>query len=526
MLMGAVALLVFTGCANLANLFLARAAARAREMSLRAAVGASRGRLVRQLLTECAFLAGCGTAIGIALAGLTLRWLRGTEWLEMPRLPELEIHWPVALFAVVTCGLTTVLFGLAPALRASRPDLASGLKEGSRGASGGAARGPLRWGLAAAQVGFSFVLLAGSGLMLRSLLKVLDVSPGFRVEQVFAMRVDPGDSRERGPKMTAFFDDVLNRVRAIPGVTSAALAVNLPLDRNMRWGYSIPGQVSDKAVSRMAAVRMVSPGYFNTLGIRMHAGRDFSTHDTRETPGVVIVNRTLAREIASLRQPVESKISINGRENQVIAVVDDVKHEGLDRASGPEMYLAQSQALPFPVVDVVVRSGLPAGAIAAAVRDVVWAVDPNQPVGKVQTFEGLLNRSLSPRRLFTWVLTAFAVFALLLAFAGVYGVVSYGVARRIPEIGIRMALGAKRGDILRLFAAQSIGAGLLGLLLGVVGAIGFTRLFGSLLYGVKTSDPAAFAGAGSLVLTCVLAATLFPAHRATKLDPSRALRAD
>jgi predicted permease len=526
MLLGAVALLVFTGCANLANLFLARAAARGREMSVRAALGAGRGRLVRQLLTECALLAGFGTVIGIALAALILSWLRGADWPQMPRLTEMGIHWPVAAFAMLTCALTTVLFGLAPALRASRADVTTGLKEGVRGASGGGARRPLRWALVAVQVGLSFVLLAGSGLLLRSLLKVLEVSPGFRPDQVIAMRVDPGERRERGPKMTAFFDDILSRVRRIPGVKSAALAVNLPLDRNMSWEYTIPGQNRAKNVTRAAAVRMVSPGYFRTLGIQMHAGRDFSPHDTRDAPRVVAVNRTLGREIAALRDPVGSKLIIFGREHEVIAVVDDVKYEGLDRESGPEFYLGQSQTLPFPIVDVVVRSALPVGAMAMAVRDAVWAVDPNQAVGKVQTLEGLLNRSLSPRRFFTWILAAFAGFALLLAFAGVYGVVSYGVALRTTEIGIRMALGAKGGDILRLFVGESMTAALLGLTLGVVGTVAFARLIGSQLYGVTTLDPVSFACAGLLVLVGVLAAALFPARRATRMDPSRSLRAE
>jgi putative ABC transport system permease protein len=326
--------------------------------------------------------------------------------------------------------------------------------------------------------------------------------------------------------MTAFFEEILGRVRTLPGVKSAALGVNLPLDRNMRWGYTIRGQNEQSSVPHVAAVRMVSPGYFHTLGIRMYAGRDFSPHDNAQAPRVVVVNRTLAREIAGFGQPVGSKLMIAGREHEVIAIVEDTKHEGLDRESGAEYYLAQAQMLPFPLVDVVVRSSLPVGSVAAAVRDAVWAVNPNQPVGEPQTLEALLNRSLSPRRFFTWILTAFAVFSVILAFAGVYGVVSYGVAQRTSEIGMRMALGATGGDVMRLLGAESMAAGLLGLALGVGGALAFARVLRSQLYGVTSSDAITLSSATLLILGCVMAATLFPALRATRLDPRQALGAE
>ncbi|HEU0139228.1 MAG TPA: ABC transporter permease [Bryobacteraceae bacterium] len=526
MLLGAVALLVFTGCANLANLFLARAAARTREFSVRAALGAGRSRLARQVLTECLLLAGIGAGIGVALAAAILRYLRGAEWLQMPRLAEMAIHWPVVLFAVAACGLTAILFGLAPALRVARAGVVSGLKEGARGTPGGGVRGGLRWALIVVQVSMSCVLLTGSGLLIRSLLKLLEVNPGFQPEQLVAMRVDPGERREHGPKMTAFFENILERVRALPGVNSAALGVNLPLDRNMRWGYTIRGQKEQSSLPPTAAVRMVSPGYFQTLGIRMYAGRDFSPHDNAQAPPVVVVNRTLAREIGAVIKPLGSKLRIAGREHEVIAIVEDTKHEGLDRESGTEYYLALAQTLPFPVVDVVVRSPLPVGSVSAAVRGAVWAVDRDQPVGKPQTLQALLDRSLSPRRFFTWILTAFAVFSALLAFAGVYGVVSYGVAQRTSEIGIRMALGATSSDVMRLFAAESIAVGFLGLAFGVAGALAFARVLRSQLYGITASDTMTLCGAALLISGCVVAATLFPARRATRLDPRQALGAE
>jgi predicted permease len=526
MLLGAVALLVFTGCANLANLFLARAAARTRELSVRAALGAGRGRLIRQLLTECLLLAGIGAGIGVALAAAILRYLRGAEWLQLPRLGEMAVYLPVVLFAVAACGLTTILFGLAPALRAARADVVNGIKEGARATLGGGARGRLRWALVVVQVSMSCVLLAGSGLLIRSFLKLLDVSPGFQPEQLVAMRVDPGERRERGPKMTAFFEEILGRVRTLPGVKSAALGVNLPLDRNMRWAYRIRGLNEQSSVPHVAAVRMVSAGYFHALGVRMYAGRDVSPHDNAQSPRVVVVNRTLAREISAVTEPLGAKLMIAGREHEVIAIVEDTKHEGLDRESGAEYYLAQAQMLPFPLVDVVVRSSLPAGSVAAAVRNAVWAVDPNQPVGKPQTLEALLDRSLSPRRFFTWILSAFAAFSMILAFAGVYGVVSYGVSQRTSEIGIRMALGATSGDVMRLLGVESIAAGFIGLAFGVAGALAFARVLRSQLYGVTTSDAMTLCGAALLILGCVVAATVFPARRATRLDPRQALGAE
>jgi putative ABC transport system permease protein len=258
----------------------------------------------------------------------------------------------------------------------------------------------------------------------------------------------------------------------------------------------------------------------------MHAGRDFDSRDTADSPRTVVVNRTLARHIATVREPIGSKLRIAGRDHEVIGVVDDVRHEGLDRESGAEFYLAQPQSLPFPMVDIVVRSTLPAGAAAAAVRSAVWAIDPNQPVGSAYTLESRLNRSLSPCRFFTWMLAAFATFAILLGFAGVYGIVSYGVAMRKREIGLRMALGATGGDIIRLFATESFGAAMLGLALGTVGAIAFVRLLGSQLYGIASSDPLAFAAAGSIVGITVLMATLLPTRLAIILDPQRALGAE
>ncbi|MGH9722756.1 MAG: FtsX-like permease family protein [Bryobacteraceae bacterium] len=362
---------------------------------------------------------------------------------------------------------------------------------------------------------------------MRSLMRLLDVSPGFNADRVAAMRIAPGDRRERGPKMIAFFDEILERVKRLPGVQSAALVVNLPLDRNMWWDISIPGKAPDPAISQTAAVRMVSPGYFQTLSIQMKAGRDFNTQDGPARPLVAIVNQTLARAIAGLREPLNSKVRVGGtREHEIVGVVSDVKHQGLHAESGPELYLVHSQVFPFPQVDLVVRSSTSLGTLAAAVRREVWAVDPNQPVGKTFELGSLLEKSLSPRRFYTAILGAFAAFALLLACTGVYGVVSYNVERRTQEIGVRMALGAGPAAIRRMIVLESFQFAAIGLAVGLAGAAVLSRVLSGQLYGLTAADPITYVATAAFLLASIGVASYVPANRATRLDPRAALASE
>jgi predicted permease len=527
LLMGSVGLVLLVGCANLANLFLARAAARRREIALRAALGAHRGRLIRQMLTESLVLAAAGAVAGVGLAYGLVRYLRQAAWLVMPRLQEVHIDLWVLLFAAGVCVLTAVLCGLAPALAGTRMDVATGLKDGGWGASSGPSHGRLRATLVAAQVTLSLVLLTGAGLLARSMLRLLDVQPGFQPERVAAMRVDPGRRYPRGPRLTAFFDSVLERVRSLPGIEAAALAINLPLDRTMVWDFALPGDARRLDLPPVAAARIASPGYFATMRIPMLWGRDFTSDDTAESQPVVIVNQTLARFInGGGQQPLNALVRIGGRERKVIGVVADVRHAGLHREAGNEIYLVHTQSLPIPAVDVVVRSALPASALYPAVRRAVWSVDPSQPVGKIISLSDLVDKSLSPRTFLTWSLGAFAAFALLLACTGVYGVVSYAVTQRTREIGVRMALGSRRNQIWWMILLASLKTAFAGLALGIAVSFAATRLLSGQLYGVTPTDPATFLVTAGVLLAAVAVAASIPALRATRLDARTALLSD
>ena len=522
-LLGSVGLVLLTGCANLANLFLARAAARRREAALRSALGAHRNRLARQALTESLVLAAGGAIAGIGLAWILVRYLRGAAWLVMPRLPEVNIDPMVLAFATFLCVLTSVLCGIAPALEGARVDLVTSLKDGGRGAMAGVHAGRFRAMLVAAQVALSLVLLVGSGLLIRSLLQLLDQSPGFRPERVVAMRIDPSVRYGRGPKLTAFLDAVHERVRAIPGADATALAVNLPLDRNMTWDAAIAGDRRTDAPPA-AAVRVISPGYFRTLGITLMSGRDYTSADTIGSPRVVVVNQTLARSIEHAGQkPLDASIRVAGNLHRVVGVVSDVKYQGLHKEAGPELYLSYAQTIWYPAVDIVVRSSLPSGAVVAAVRQAVAEVDRTQAVGRLVSLEDLVEKSLSPRKFFTWLLGAFSGFSLLLACTGVYGVVSYGVTRRTREIGVRMALGARGSQICGLVLVDSMKMALLGAALGLVGSLAATRLLSGQLYRLTPTDPATFLLMTLVLLAAVAAAALIPAFRATRTDARSAL---
>jgi len=545
-LFGATALVLLIACANVANLLLARAAGRRKEIAVRAGLGASRGRLVRQLLAEALLLGAAGGALGTLVAAWGVRVLAGAGPATLPRLDEITVDGRVLAFTLVLSLLTALLFGLAPALQLSRADLQTSLRDSGR-SSPGVARRRLRELLVASQVALALVLLIGSGLLIRSFAQVARVDPGFRTEQLLTMSVAlPATTYLDAPRAWAFVDEVLERGAAMPGVRSVAAASGLSL-KGGYWGKNLT--VADRALPRSldevphVAYRLVSADYFRAVGVTVKAGRGFTAGDGRDTPGVAVVNETLARRFWPNDDPraalgktiwmgppealVANRLPPGGRfpRLQVVGVVADERFAGLDRAPEPEVYqlYAQSTERP-PVMFLAVRGAAEPGALAGAMRRAVWAVNPTLPVAEVATMAQLVDESMAERRFSLGVLGAFAGLALLLAVVGVYGVVAHSVAQRQQEIGLRAALGATREAIVGLVVRQGMRAVVAGAGVGAIAALALTRVLSGLLFGVSPTDPLTFAGIAALLVGVALLAVAVPAARASRIDPAIALR--
>jgi predicted permease len=524
LLFGAIACVWLLACANLANLLLVRATGRRRELQLRAALGATLRQVFRQTLAESAVIVASGGAAGMALAVAFVTLLRAASWLEVQRLSETHVGWTAAGFAFVICAVTAVLFGTLPLLHLRHRDVLDGLRSAASAGPDRRAVFAQRSALAI-QVAFALVLTTAGGLLVRSIVTLLAVDPGFHTQGVIAMRVDPA-GRVRMPQRYPFFVQLLDAVRAVPGVQAAALTINLPLDRNMGWDAVLPGRPYDP-VSDSAFGRIVSPGYFETIGIRVVAGRDFDARDIRSSQAVAAVNETLAAQLtAQGRDPLASSLVVNGTERRVIAVVADVKHEALDKRSGREVYVPQGQAPAFfAAFDLVVRGDRPL-ALTPAIRDAVWRVDADQAIGTPVELQALVDRSLRPQRLLTGTLTAFAGIALLLAALGVYGVVGYRVSQRTRELAIRVALGGQGWRVVSTVLRESLGVVAAGLLAGFPLALAAGTALRAYLFNVDAHDAGVVTSAGAAVVVAALAAAYLPSRRATQVDPARALRAE
>ena len=523
-LAGVVGCVLLLACANLANLLLIRASGRRREMQVRAALGATMGHVFRQTLMESAVIVGAGGAAGIALATALAGVLRAAPWLAAPRLSEVHVGWPTVAFALAVCAVTAVGFGTLPLLHLRRRDVQDALRPNATAGIDRRAAHAQRAALAA-QVAFALVLTGTGSLLLRSLVTLLDVDPGFRPAGVMAMRVDPA-GRLRVPQRYPFFVRLLDAVKAVPGVQSAALTINLPLDRNMGWDAVLPGRTYDP-ITDSAFGRIVSPGYFQTVGIRVLDGRDFDGGDGRSAPAVVAVNETLARRVAALgRDPIGTTLVVNGTERRIVAVVADVKHESLDRQSGRELYLPQAQAPPFfQGYDLVVRGDQPQ-ALVAAIREAIWRVDPNQAIGAPVELQALLDRSLRPHRLLATTLTGFAATALLLTALGVYGVVGHRVSLRTKELAIRVALGGHGWRVIGTVLRDALAFVAVGLAAGLPLAFAAGSAIRSFLFGVDAHDAGVMLTACGVVLGAALLAAYLPARHARRVDPATALRAE
>ncbi len=523
MLAGAVILVFLIAAANVASLMLARAAERQKEFALRTALGASRSRITRQLLTESLILSSLGGVGGVLLA----TW--GTDFLvaiapgDLPRLQSAHIDSWVLLFALATSLICGILLGLIPVWRSAVPDLHVTLKEGEcRSAT--TPRQSLRKALVVTEVTLALVLLCGAGLLIKSLWKLNAVDPGFDPQKVLVAEVVlPKSKYPDEARQTAFFQQLLERVKSLPDVESAGGTSNLPLSgTNMVFLASVDGQPNS---SFPASFRAVSHDYFRTMRIPLLEGRWFDDRDTASNQAVVVINQTMARQIWPDQESLGQRIKHGFKEQvaEVVGVIGDVKYGGLDQQAKPEMYAPFSQR-PWPFMRVVVRTKSDPLSLAAAIRSEAQAIDKDQPIDKLTTMASVVNASIATRRFYMQLLGTFAALAFILASVGIYGIVSYSVAQRTREIGIRMALGAKQSDVLRLVLAEGFRLAILGVVLGLAGAFAATRVLTNLLFQVKPTDPMTFIGLSLLLALVALLASYIPARRATKVDPLVALR--
>lgn len=527
-LLGAAGCVLLIACANLANLTLANTAARQKELGLRTALGAGRGRLIRQLLTESLVLSLAGGALGALLSRSIVRAVVNLYPGNIPRISELRPEPLVFAFTVAITLLTAALFGSLPAWRFSRPDLNSVLK-GSEFMRGSARGGFLRGTLVAAQVAVALVLLVGAGLLLRSFFLLRAIDPGFeRHNLLTAHLVLPEKVYARdGQKCAAFADELLERFRAIPAVESAAITNSLPIAFNflMSVDVGIEGRPDLGSKVRMDA-RSVTPGYFQTMAIRLTAGRYLESADVQagsQSGGAIVVNQAFVREFFGNENPLGRHLIFHDVPLPIVGIVADVKNLKLDAATKSEIYLPFAK-LPTNFMDLAVRTRSDPMAVAAALRAELRAVDPTQPLGKVETMEQILDSSVARPRFSAALLGSFAALALLLAGVGIYGVIAYSVSLRTREMGIRMAIGAERSDVLALVLKSGLVAPLAGLAIGIPAAIAASRVLATSLYGVHLLDETTYLVVAAAVLLVALAAAYLPARKATRVDPLVALR--
>jgi putative ABC transport system permease protein len=526
-LLVAVGCVLLVACANIANLLLARAAARQKEIAVRTALGANRGRIVRQLLTESLVMAGAGGILGIVLAQFSFVFLKKLVPSDMTAFTSVKIDPKVFAFTLGLSLITGIAFGLAPALYSSRLDLNDALKQaGGRGATGG--HNWLRNTLVIAEVALSLVLLIGAGLMIKTIINLNGVYSGFSAEKVLTLRTDlPAKKYADLRKRAAFYQQVIDRVRTLPGIVSVGYTTSVPLVwRGGTNGFEIEGKVPLPGMD--ANHRQISSDYFKTMSIPIRAGRTFNEYDGPDSQPVAMINETMARQFWSNENALGTRFRLSDESPwiTVVGIAGDVNQMGLDVPVKAEMYFPyqqDSEAWCAPRHLVVRTTGNPKG-LAAIVTQSVWSVDKDQPVSDIKTMQEILDEEVSPRSTQMWLMTSFAVLALLLASVGIYGVLSFAVAQRIPEIGVRMALGAQQTDVLKMIVGQGMILTISGVGIGLVAAFLLTRLMSGLLFGVNASDPTTFAIVVGVLAVVSFVACLIPARRATKVDPMVALR--
>jgi putative ABC transport system permease protein len=530
-LLGIVSLVLLIACANVANLTLARAVSREREISVRAALGATRSRIVRHLLTESLLLALAGAGVGLALARLGIKLLTAFAPASVPRLDAVRLDPAVFGFALGVAALACLLSGLAPAISASKVDLNTALKDGGRVARGGARHARLRDALVVAEVALALTLLVAAGLMLRSYRRLLDAPAGYDTENVLTLEMSLPRAYDTRDERANFFREAVARARALPGVEVAAAAQSLPLRGP---GLTDPVVVEGRPEPARGAIpfvrqNIVTPDYFRAMGMRILRGRTFTERETWEEGGAIMINETFARKFFAGEDPLGKRIKL-GLEKPwmtVVGVVGDTLEDGFDNDPIEQMffpYTNPSDELPLSFLTLVLRTSTDPATLATSAREEVRRIDPDVPVSRVQTMRAVAERSNAGARFNLLLTTLFASLALALAAVGIYGVMAYTVAERTHEIGVRVALGARAGDVVGMIVGRGMRLALFGVAAGVACALAATRLASSLLFGVSATDPLTFAAVALLLVVVALAACIVPAWRATRVDPLDALR--
>ncbi len=535
-LLAAVVFVLLIACVNVANLLLARAGSREKEIALRAALGANPARLARQLLTESILLALAGGLLGLLLATWSISILRQLGPATLPRLKEITIDWRVLGFTLLVSFITGIVFGLAPALASMRSDLNSILRSSGRGTTGSRARARLRNALVVCEMAACVVLLTGAGLLIRSFARLQSVNPGFQPDHVLTMQLSLPETRYSGLKVGLFYSQLVERLQALPGVRSAGIARKVPLSSgaDASLNFIVENRpVEASAEQPRAKYRAVSAGYFEALGIPLIRGRYFDRTDGQKTPGVALINDTLARRFWPNEDPLGKRIQAGFDDSiwcTIVGIVADVKQAGLDAVANGETYYHYLQ-VPPPLMGfvegtmtVVLRTNSDPASMVASARGEVQNMDPDLAVFNVKTMEALVDGSLAQPRFRTTLLGTFASVALMLAAIGLYGVIAYSVAQRINELGVRMALGAQKSDVLKMVMGQGALLAAAGIGIGLVVAFGVMRVISKLLFGVNATDPLTFVATAALILVMALAASAIPALKAIKVDPVVALR--
>ncbi|HEX8163400.1 MAG TPA: ABC transporter permease [Pyrinomonadaceae bacterium] len=531
-LLGAVGFVLLVACANVANLLLARAAGRQKEIATRVALGASRLRLVRQFLTESVLLAAVGGVVGLLLSAWGVRLLKAFIPENISQAGEITVDLKVLLFTLLISLLTGLVFGLAPATQATKLNLNETLKEGGRDSAAGSRGNRIRGVLVVSEVALSLILLIGAGLLINSFLRLRNVDPGFHTDNLLTMSVSlPAQKYPDHARRSAFYTEMIRRVEALPGVRSAAITSQIPLVKQGDTGsITVEGRPDPpRGQANMVAMRIVSPHYFQTMSIRLLRGREFGDQDRADAPAVAVISEGMARRYWPGEDPTGKRICPGKPESPddwvtVVGVVNDVQQFGLDAESKPQMYLTYQQSGYFSPRHLVVGTNVEPTSLASAVRGAVWGIDPDQPVSNISTMEEVLSESIARQRFSTLLLGVFGVVALVLAAVGIYGVMSYSVSQRTHEIGIRMALGAQTGDVLKLAVGQGLKLVMIGVGVGLAASVVLTRVMSSLLFGISSTDPATFAVISLVLVGAGVLASYIPARRATKVDPMIALR--
>ena len=525
-LLGAVALVLLIACANVANLLLARSTARQKEMAIRSALGANRWRVIRQLLTESILLSLLGGIVGLLLAFWGKESLLALAPEDLPRIKDVTLDAWVLGFTLVVTLMTGVIFGLAPALQSSSPNLNETLKEAGRGTTSGRHR--LRNGLVVVEVALALMLLICSGLMIRSFIRLQRVNPGFNPDNALAVNIAlPGRKYPNSDNHLAFYTQLLDRISGLPGVVAVGASQSLPIQGDYLLGFNIQGRPPvPPEEAKSTNYYAVTPDYFKAMGIPLIRGRLFTDRDKGKSQPVAIINETMASQYFPGEDPIGKAINVTqGPEKfrEIVGIVGDVKQYGLARPSTLQTYEPYSQ-MPFSGVSLVVRTEGNPAALSGAIRSEVLAIDKEQPVSRIRTFDQIIYDSVQQQRFLMLLLGVFAAVALILAAVGLYGVMSYAVTQRTHEIGIRMALGASGGNVLRLIVGYGMMLAALGVAIGLAGAFVVTRLMETLLFSISTTDPLTFAGLSLLLTGVALVACVAPARRAIKVDPMLALR--